>query len=94
VTTDAATTTELTSDGGTAIVMSAVIVRAIIIIIIIITIFVITHLCDSGGNSPDAARPPNICYNSLIKITNSRVYIVKSKVKVAHTRLPNVGFRS
>ena len=92
MTTDAATTTELTSDGGTAIVMSAVIVRAIIIIII--TLFVITHLCDSGGNSPDAARPPNICYNSLIKITNSRVYIVKSKVKVAHTRLPNVGFRS
>jgi len=93
VTTDAATTTELTFDGGTAVVMSAEI-WIIIIIIIIITIFVITHLCDSGGNSPDATRPPNICYNSLIKITNSRVYIVKSKVKVAHTRLPNLGFRS
>ena len=64
MTTDAATTTELTSNGGTAIVMSAVIVGAIIVI----TIFIITHLCASSGNSPDAARPPNICYNSLIKI--------------------------
>ena len=53
--------------------MSAAIVGAVIVI----TIYIITHLCASSGNSPDAARPPNICYNSLIKIKNGRVHIVR-----------------